>query len=228
MPVPPPLAPELATSSLAYLFSDHVAPLVAAGKKGHQSWASGAVVSTHELAVRLGMVAVWGLRETGIIALEPYEAKRLMVKTHGVHAHLLGPPPPHNGIENKILTQWFRGTFAPSGEDVGQGFRWIPMSTNPHAVVLAEAINDVVACGALNRVPLERGVGQRPRGTPATQMQPLPDRIDALRERAEAFRGRWTQFAHTETALFAALEKTIATNIRRRTQRETDTDTDTD
>jgi len=162
----------------------------------------GAVVSTHELAVRLGMVAVWGLRETGIIALEPYEAKRLMVKTHGVHAHLLGPPPPHNGIENKILTQWFRGTFAPSGEDVGQGFRWIPMSTNPHAVVLAEAINDVVACGALNRVPLERGVGQRPRGTPATQMQPLPDRIDALRERAEAFRGRWTQFAHTETALF--------------------------
>ncbi len=100
------------------------------------------------------------------------------------------------------------------------------MSTNPHAVVLAEAINDVVAYGALNRVPLERGVGQRLRGTPATQLQPLPDRIDALRERAEAFRGRWTQFAHTETALFAALEKTIATNIRRRTQRETDTDTD--
>jgi len=79
MTVPPPLAAELPTSSVAYLFSDYVAPLAPVGTKGHQSWASGSVVQTTELAVRLGMVAVWGLREAGIITLTPYEAKKLMV-----------------------------------------------------------------------------------------------------------------------------------------------------
>lgn len=160
MTVPPPLAPELPTSSLAYLFSDYVTPLAPAGKKGHRSWASGAAVQTNDLAVRLGMVAVWGLREAGIITLTPYEGKKLMVKTHGVHAHLVGTPQPYNGIENKILTHWFRGGFAHTGEDVGRPLGWIPLTTNPHMVVLGEAIKDVVAYGCLRQVPVERG-GER-------------------------------------------------------------------
>ena len=178
---PPPLAAQLPTSSLAYLFADYIAPLVPAGKKGQQVWSSGAVVPTEDLAIRLGMVAVWGLREDGIITLEPYEAKKLMVKTHGVHAHLQGPTPSaYNGIENKVLAHWFRGTFAPGGEDVGQGFRWILDSPNPHAVVVLEAINDVVAYGALHRVPVDPNAAQRFRGAPPTVLQPQPERMGLL------------------------------------------------
>ncbi len=216
MTVPQQQSTELPTSSLAYLFADYITPPVPAGKRGQSAFASGAVVSAPDLAVRLGMVAVWGLREAGILRLEPYEAKKLMVKVRGVHAHLVSEPPRYNGLENEVLTQWFHGGFGPAGEDVGKAFTWIPMCPSPSDVVITTAISDVVANGFLVRVPVQRSVGAKLAGKPAHCLQPVPDRIDALRPRAAEFRDRWVRFTQTEQQLFAALEKTIATNIHRR------------
>ena len=224
-----PAPSDLPTSSLAYLFADFVAPLVAPGKSGQRCWASGSVVESQILAVRLGMIAVLGLREDGVIALEPYEGKKLMVKVHGVRAHLLRTPQTYHGVENRLLTQWFTGgSFSPTGEDVGQGFSWIPTSADPHGVVLAEAINDVVAYGCLVRVPAERGVGGKLLGKPSTRLEPVPPRIEALRGRAEALRSWWTNLTQAEQPLCAAVEKTIVTNIGRRQRRDDDNSWDSD
>lgn len=225
MTVPQQQSTELPASSLAYLFADYITPALPAGKRGQSAFASGAVVSAPDLAVRLGMVAVWGLRQAGILRLEPYEAKKLMVKVHGVHAQLVSEPQRCNGIENQVLTQWFHGGFAPAGEDVGKAFSWIPMCPSPGDVVITAAISDAVANGFLVRVPVQRSVGARLVGTPAHHLQPVPDRIDALRPRAADFRDRWVTFTQTEQHLFAALEKTIATNIHRRERRD-DNDAD--
>ncbi|MEO9220439.1 MAG: hypothetical protein ABI251_01435 [Mycobacteriaceae bacterium] len=225
MTVPQQQSTELSTSSLAYLFADYITPLMPAGKRGQTAFASGAVVNAPDLAVRLGMVAVWGLREAGIVRLEPYEAKKLMVKVHGVHAQLVSEPQRYDGIENKVLTQWYHGGFAPAGEDVGKAFTWIPLCPSPGDVVITTAMSDAVANGFLVRVPLQRSVGARLAGKPAHHLQPVPDRIDALRPRAAELRDRWVRFTQTEQYLFAALEKTIATNIHRR-ERSDDNDSD--
>jgi len=136
---------------------------------------------------------------------------------------LWGPRSRTTGSKTKSSPTGFADPSHPPGKTLGRPSAG-PLTTNPHLVVLAEAINDVVAYGCLRQVPVEREAGRRRRGQPTTQLQPLPLRIDALRDRADIFRHRWAHFAQTETALFTALEKTIATNLHRRKVQDTDND----
>jgi len=95
-PPPTPTA-ALPPATLAYLFADHFVPPAPPGTKGHRSWASGAVVPTTDLAVTLGVIAVWGLRETGI----PW-------MTLSDHSHAAGRSVPPGVVRNRAgsLTEW--------------------------------------------------------------------------------------------------------------------------
>lgn len=85
---------DLPLSSLAFLFSDFFVHPLGENKLGALCPASGTVVPTDELAVTLGMIAVVGLRDEGVLHLEPYNNKKLSLRAQAVRAHLLYTPPP--------------------------------------------------------------------------------------------------------------------------------------
>ncbi len=197
-----------------YLFCDRMTPLAKEGTRGQRCWSTGRVVQTKTLAVRLGVVAVLGLREAGLVAIEQYEGKKMFIKVRGVRAKIIAPSQAFGGIEEYLLGYFATGRRVGDGCDVGDAFNlMMPSGSNPYGDVVQKSIDDVIAHGYLARIPAQRGVRDKISHKPAFQLEAVPERIQEIKPTFESFVSRWNDFYEDERPLHDELQRTILNGI---------------
>lgn len=212
-------------STVAYLFADRFVLTETPGKTGMKAFGSGAVVRTAELSAGLVAIALWQLREMGAVRLEAYHAKKLgFISTSGARVTLIGDAEV-SGVEKAVLDavkSWKKS------RDQGVA-AWDVANIvcrdgkEPNAAVIHFAIEDAVGGGYLQRVAKEVSTVRRLTGTPATMLEPLPDRIAELKARADELAVQWRDFRQgSEAEMVKLLRSTTYDGIQVRAQRSRD------
>jgi hypothetical protein len=206
-----------------YLFCDRMMPaLTVAGTRGQRCWSTGNVVDTKTLAVRSGVVAVLGLREAGAIAIETYEAKKLMITVRGVRATLLAEPQGLDGLERPLLHFLHKVRHPEHGSDVGDAFkRLTPIAEDPFAAIAQMSADTALKHGYLLRVPNQRGVRGRVLRVPKSHLAADADRIASMKPTFEEFVLRWNASYAANARLHRELERSIQHAIAKHESTET-------
>lgn len=212
-------------STLAYLFADRFVLTAQPGKTGMKAFGSGAVVVTGELSAGLVAIAVWQLREMGVVRLEQYQSKKLgFISTSGVRLTLTGDAEV-SGVEKAVLDtlrSWKKARDAGvSAWDVANMV--CRDGKDPHATVIHFAIEDAVAAGCLQRVPQEVSTVGRLTGKPGTVLQGVSDCLAELKPVADDLAVKWRDVRQgPEADMVKLLRSTTFDGIQVRTQRSRD------
>lgn len=212
-------------STVAYLFADRFVITAQPGKTGMKAFGTGAVVVTAELSAGLVAIALWQLREMGVLTLEAYQSKKLgFISTSGVRAILTGDAEA-SGVEKAVLDTlrtWKKARDqGVSAWDVANML--CREGKDPNAAVIHFAIEDAVAGGFLQRVPQEVSAVGRLTGRPQTVLQPVPDRLAELKPRVDELALQWREFRQgAEADMVKLLRSTTYDGIQARTQRSRD------
>lgn len=212
-------------STVAYLFADRFVPTAKPGKTGMKAFATGAVVVTAELSAGLVAIALWQLREMGVVTLEQYQSKKLgFISTSGVRATLVGDAEVC-GVEKAVLdTIRARRKARDQGVSAWDVANLVCIDgKDPNATVIHFAIEDAVAAGCLQRIAREVSTVRRLTGTPAAVLEPVPDRLAELKPRADELALQWRDFRQgAEAEMVKLLRSTTYDGIQVRAQRSRD------
>lgn len=208
-------------STLLYLFAEQVMPPDKALSVGVEVPCAGVKVQRAPLVTGLFSIALWHLRQHGLVTLEYQERKRMMITTRQVLVTPAGAGPTGGPLEGQLMGvlvsagprsvkdlvyQWF-------GEDV----------SDPYARVLAIAQQAAVALGAFAEVDAERGaVGSFLLGK--TKYVPVCERREELRGAANDVLGGWNSFRTAEQQLAGQIEESAKKAVTNRTERDDDLD----
>lgn len=217
-------------STLLYLFPEQV--MASHKAKGHVAGEPGAPVRhggalSRSIEVpcagvkvqRLGLasglfaIALWQLRNDGLLSLEYQERKRLGMFTRGdVMVTPTGSAPGRGALEGRLLGVMADGRPRLFGDLV---YQWLGHVADPPLRVFAAAHQAAVPMGVFTEVDAQRGpVGGFFLGK--TKFFAVCDRRDELRSVATETLGRWSQFRTSEQQLAAQIEKSAGKGIGRR------------
>jgi hypothetical protein len=212
-------------STVAYLFADRFVLSAQPGKTGMKAFGTGAVVVTAELSAGLVAIALWQLREKGVLTLESYQAKKLgFISTSGVRATLVGDAEV-SGLERAVLDSL--RTWKKAREQGVSAWDVANMvcreGKDPNSAVIKFAIEDAVSAGCLQRAPQEVTTVGRLTGKPGTVLQPVADQLAELKPRADELSLQWRDFRQgAEADMAKLLRSTTYDGIQVRAQRSRD------
>jgi hypothetical protein len=202
-------------STLAYLFADRFVLKEQPGKSGMTAYGTGEVVVTMELSAGLVAIALWQLRERGVVTLERYSGKRLMFfSVNGVRIGLTGQDPgPLHGVEKVVLAHLQKSKRGREGRETAFDVaNMISRDGDPRDAVTRVAIADAVELGYLDRVKQDVGVVGRIKGK-GTALEPHADLVAALDPAAQQLAAAWRDFRTREVEVAELLRSTTYDGI---------------
>lgn len=216
---------ESSPSLLLYLFADRFVPEKKFRSVGVEIPCRNVQVKLEELAAGLFAVAFWSLREQGIIGLEAFRARRmLVVPTTRVRVSGLGSAP-RPGLEGEILK-----ALGEKKEDHVYALvrRWFGTnSRSPHWDVVRVVIKEAMDLGYMSQKEEETGRGAVTGfflGKTRVKLDPSCEKISSLEGHLEEFASRWENFQSSETELYGALLEQARKAINSRTESDSDYD----
>lgn len=218
---------EPSVSVLMYLFADRLIPEKKFRTVGTPVPCKEVQVQLQELAAGLFAVSLWSMREQGIIGLETFQARKMLVmSTTRVRVTRLRLDQSRCfGLEEEILK-----TLESSGEDHIHSLirRWYGKdSKSPHLDVLQVVVREAVALGYIDRTETDKGRGAITGfflGKTEVKFEPHCEKISTLEDAFDGFAARWAEFRSFETDLYGALMDQCKGAIASRMESDSDYD----
>lgn len=215
------------SSTLLYLFADRLIPEKKFRTIGVEVPCKNVQVQLEELSGSLFAAAFWSLREQGVVGLEAFRARRMLViPTTRVRVSRLGQAE-RPGLEGEILK-----TLDDKRDDHVYDLirRWFGSdSSSPGWDVLQVAVQEAVDLGYIDRVEVDKGRGAVTGfflGKSEIKLEPHCEKISTLEERFNDFASRWQTFQTSEAALYGTLMDQCKKAINSRTESDNDYDSD--
>ena len=204
-------------SAIVFLWADTFAEAVPPGKRGIQSYSTGAVVDTKALAQMMFAVTFAELAVNGAIRLEPYTKKSLgLFTSRGINVHVQGPIASPGALEQRIATS---KKANEQGESVGDIVAsQVKRSREPNSAVVQGALNEALHFGYLH----SEGAGGLKGLIGSATITPVTAHIESTRERAAALGAAWVAFRTQNPELATSLRVAISKAIEMRATKDDD------